>query len=87
MLVGVCMLLSRLQVVAQTASSQAVRVETPEEFQEQVRMGTPHIIITEHLNMRHTPRFSESSTGMNDGMIAIARSGNAITQTIRVRTS
>lgn len=84
-IVGVGMLLQCIQVVAQSMS-EAVQVETPEEFQEQVRKGTPHVIITQHLNMKDTPRFQETTTGMDDGMIAIVRSGNAITQTIRVRT-
>jgi hypothetical protein len=79
------LLLSALRALAQL---QAVHVDvtTPEQFQEQVRLGTPHIVITQHLNMAASPRFSVS-TIMDDAIIAIVKAPNnsRITQSIRVR--
>jgi hypothetical protein len=79
------LLLASVQVSAQTASSTAVQVRTPEEFQQQVRLGTPHIVITEHLNMSDTPAVKEARY-MNDGMISIQKTMETVTQTIRVRS-
>ena len=84
-ILGMFMMLSCYEVVAQPASSEPVEVATPEDFQEQVRLGTPHIVITEHLDMATTSRFSES-TIMPNSLISIVKAGDAITQTIRVRS-
>ena len=81
---GVCVLLLCLETTVQAQStSQGVRVTTPEELQEQVRLGTRHIVIAEHLNMVDTPRFSET-TSMDDAMLSIVQAGDNITNTIRV---
>jgi hypothetical protein len=82
---GLCILLASSQVFAQgTPSSTAAQVRTPEEFQQQVRLGTPHIVIIEHLNMTDTLPMKES-VFMDAGMISIQKASNATgTQTIRV---
>lgn len=84
-MLGMFMMLSCLNVLANTASTQVVEVATPAAFQEQVRLGTPHIVITEHLDMTNSGAFSES-TLMPASVISIVRAGNEMTQTIRVRS-
>ena len=82
-LMGIWMLVLFLKVASE-ASSQAVQVATPAEFQEQVRMGTPHTIITEHLDMSGLPRFSEG-TIEDTTVISILSADTSTTRTIRVR--
>ena len=84
-ILGMFMMLSCCGVVAQTTSTEAVEVTTPEEFQEQVRLGTPHIVITQHLDMSTASPFMEG-TVMPNSLISLVNSGDAITQTIRVRS-
>lgn len=68
---------------AQAQSASTAEVATPEELQEQVSLGTTHIVITEHLNMADTPlpRSSDSA------MLSVIRTDSGITQTVRVRCS
>ena len=64
---------------------EAVEVRNPSQFQVAVREGVKHIVINEHLDMRSTPRFSET-TIMDAGMIAIVPNElGKYTETIRVQ--
>lgn len=72
-------------VVQAQLSSEAVTVATPEEFQDAVRLGRSHIVITEHLNMVESPRFS-NGTHMDTAMISIVKTDVSVTKTIRVHS-
>lgn len=63
----------------------AVAVRNPAEFQEAVRGGVRHVVITEHLDMTTTPR-SPNATILDAGIIAVvANEFGRHTATIRVR--
>lgn len=76
------------QVVRDTSAGgtpPAVVVATPGQFQEAVRAGVEHIVISDHLDMTQTPRFSET-TVMDSGMIAVVPSiAESSIRSIRVR--
>lgn len=73
-------------VVAQQASTSA-EVTTAMEFQEQVRLGTRHIVITKHVIMANPAVVPFSGPGLGDAakLISIRQASSGITKTIRVR--
>lgn len=81
---AVFMVTLRPEALAQTGPSEAVQVSTPDDFQQQVRLGSTHIVITDHLNMTDSPRFLETSV-MDTGVISIEQAGDRLTRSIRVR--
>lgn len=65
---------------------EAMPVYTPDQFQRAVREGVDHVIVSEHLDMTATPRFSED-TVMDSAMVAIVPNINSadLSQTWSIR--
>lgn len=81
----VLIILSRgTEVLANTA-----RVSTAADFQQQVLLGTTHIVITDDIDMTLSPVFNVTSEpeegGFLDAMISIDSAGESHTRSIVVR--